>query len=1099
MPLTLHRSHRLEWLADALAADLRAHPQPPLLPECVVVQSLGVRRWLACQLAERLGVAMHIEFPFPAQFVEETLGRLCPGETPGPFFRREVLPWRIHAVLPALLPQPEFSALRHYVDDDPLKLWQLSTQLAAVFDRYLAYRPEVLLRWDEDEAREGEDWQAELWRAVAHGQPHAASLLRDCAQPAGKKEAEPLPRCSIFGISTLPPFYLQILAALAGRADVHFYLLTPTREYWGDIRSEREQARLRRWMAKRGANPEAHRFSEEHPLLASLGRIGREFHEALLDLTPTAERDYFDAPPGVRETPPAGETLLSTVQHSLLALRLPEEKLPIAPGTASLQIHNCHSPLREVEVLHDQLLALFDADPTLEPRDVMVAVSDIDLYGPCIEAVFGAPESDAVRFPHSIADRAAHTENAVADALLRFLEIADSRYTASAVLALLDCAPIRARFEMTEADLPLVRDWAARSGIRWGLDEEHRARLGLPSIREHTWRFGLDRLLMGFALPPDANALFHGILPDGDVEGDLAVTLGRFADFCTTLFALGERLASLEITAAEWTAELRAALALLCASDDIFAEKFRAASTQVSAVEEYAQLAGHGSTIPFPVLRAHLKTAFADTERSANFLRGGITFCAFKPMRAIPHRVIALLGLNDDAFPRSARPPAFDLTAMSPRAGDRTLRDDDRYFFLETLLSARDALLLSYCGQSPKDNSPRPPSVIVTELLDHLSRHYSPAFPHQSVAAQLTTRHRLQAFSPHYFESSALSRMFSYSRENARAAAQRFAGREGEPPFACALKPEAVEGEVPLATLIRALTESARYFVHHRLRLTLPFEQAAIEDAEPITLDGLSRFRLAGRITGAILDGEDPASLLAPARADGLLPHGYTGDSAFADADATARRLAAAIARHAPGPPLPPQEVTLALGKWTLTARFAPLTGTALVSYRPGRLRARDRLAAWLAHLALCAAAPANLPLRTVSIGADLALSFTAIEPKIARQHLTTLLSLYERAHAEALPLFPEASFGFAEYRLNLSGHLRREAHAVARDRWDGSRYNPFEAECDDAWNALVWRGDRDPLDEEFERLAMEVFAPLLHAQQMGAPVPPELKKGEPA
>src|SRR5262245_12702257 len=193
MALTLHRSHRLEWLADALAAELRRNPLPPLQAEHIVVQSLGLRRWLSFQLAERLGVAMHIEFPFPAEFVEKAFPAFAGDAAPSPVYRREVLPWRIHAVLPGLLQEREFAALRRFADDDPLKLWQLANQLAAVFDRYLAYRPDMLLRWDAGEIRPDETWQALLWRAISVGESHAAALFLQSHRQNGSSSAKGAP------------------------------------------------------------------------------------------------------------------------------------------------------------------------------------------------------------------------------------------------------------------------------------------------------------------------------------------------------------------------------------------------------------------------------------------------------------------------------------------------------------------------------------------------------------------------------------------------------------------------------------------------------------------------------------------------------------------------------------------------------------------------------------------------------------------------------------------------------------------------------------------------------------------------------------------
>ncbi len=1109
MALILHRSHRLEWLADALAQQLRAHPCPPLVAEKVVVQSLGLRKWLSQQLAMRLGVSMNIDFPFPATFVEETFGVMTGSEKPSPVYRREVLPWRIHAALPALLGEREFAQLRRYAGAEPLRLWQLATQVATVFDRYLAYRPDMLLRWEEGDVREGEEWQGRLWRTIARGTAHAAKLLRDrtrkaAPQPstaewvedrwlddlplfaaARKAPAKTVPetRVSIFGISSMAPFHLQVLEALAETTDVHVYLLTPTFEYWGDIRSEREQARMRKWMAKRGANPQGHLISEGHPLLASLGKIGREFHEAVLDLTPAGEHEYYfdEGPLPTREL-----RMLAALQGSLLSLAVPEEKVELSAEDRSIQIHNCHSPMRELEVLHDQLLALFSEDLTLKPRDVLVSVTNMEIYAPCIEAVFGATESEEVRFPFSITDRAAHAENVVADALLRILDVADSRYTANGVLGLLDCAPIRARFEITEADLPLLWDWVMRSGIRWGIDAAHRESMGLPGVPEHTWRFGLDRLLLGYALPPEGRALYGGILPDADVEGDLAVTLGRFAAYCEELFAAGRRLAEVEGDAAEWAQELRAALARMCSGDDRLAESFRGTGAKLDAIAECATLAGNTETLPFTVMRAHVAGLFADTDSGGGFLRGGITFCSLKPMRAIPHRVIAVLGLNDDAFPRATRAPAFDLAAEQPRPGDRTLRDDDRYLYLEMLLSARDVLLLSYCGQSPKDNSMRPPSVLVAELVDFLARCFDPGDGYKSLGERLTVVHRLQAFSVEYFKPG--SRLFSYSQDNARGAGRKSRTPADAEPFARALPGREVETELMLAVLIDALTQPARFFARARLNLALPFEQESVEDSEPIVLDARDRSMLMGDLISARLEEAPLGALLVPVRASGLLPHGYAGDSAFGETELEALRLAGVVATHAPGSSLPSVSFSLTVGEWTLHGSLGPFTQSARVHLRTAKIRARDELAAWISHLALCAGAPDGYPRRTVVVGSDEVLLLLPVSADAAKQELERLLGLYRRTFSEPLPLFPESSQTYAEYKLNLTGGKRKAPLDAARWVWSDNSNDRAILECDDRWNALVWRAHPEPLGKEFEHLATYVFEPLVRAIHAGKP-----------
>ncbi len=266
--------------------------------------------------------------------------------------------------------------------------------------------------------------------------------------------------------------------------------MRPTPEWWGDARSKREVVRARR-RAPESAQLDL-QFSRINPLLASLGKLGREFLEGVTDLNPTEEREKFEIPPN--------DTLLARVQRDIYELRDPSGDTPaaIAPDDRSLQFHCCHSPMREMEVLHDQLLALFAEHPDLKPHDIVVMAPDIGIYAPFIDAVFDtAPEH--LRIPFSIADRGARAENGVIDTFLRILESAGSRFTASSVMSILESSALQRRFELVESDLEIIRVWIEKTGIRWGIDAAQREALGLPAFAENSWRAGLDRLLLGYA------------------------------------------------------------------------------------------------------------------------------------------------------------------------------------------------------------------------------------------------------------------------------------------------------------------------------------------------------------------------------------------------------------------------------------------------------------------------------------------------------------------------------------------------------------------------------------------------------------------------
>ncbi|WP_054774796.1 exodeoxyribonuclease V subunit gamma [Methylogaea oryzae] len=483
--LYLHQSHRLEVLLNGLAEVARSPLPDPFAAELMVVQSKGMGRWISLRLAERQGVCANVQFPLPASFLWQLL-RLCFGELPErSAFAPEVLVWRIRAWLERAEDVARSPRLAAYLNSgDERRRQQLAERLADVFDQYLVYRPDWIEAWEEGRLLAlgaDEEWQAALWRHLAAGQgdSHRARLVRRLLHRL--EDGSPLalpPRVSVFGVSSLPPVFLDVLQALARRIDVHVYALNPCREYWGEIRDQREIARI---AGERSADDLY--LEVGHPLLASLGKQGRDFFDRL------AEFPQLDSEFAVDEAEPPRRSLLEVLQADILELRDRRDDRPwrLAAEDDSLQVHVCHGPMREVEVLHDRLLHLFQRHPDLQPDDVAVLTPDIGLYAPYVEAVFSRRQGDTF-IPYSIADRGMSAEQPLLEAFLALLDLPDSRYPTDWVLGLMEHPAVLRRFGLEADDLDSVRHWLQETGVRWGRDGDHKAGLGLPATTRHTWR-----------------------------------------------------------------------------------------------------------------------------------------------------------------------------------------------------------------------------------------------------------------------------------------------------------------------------------------------------------------------------------------------------------------------------------------------------------------------------------------------------------------------------------------------------------------------------------------------------------------------------------
>ena len=1052
--LQLYTSNRLELLADQLAAVFATPLSAALKPEIVVVQSLGVSRWLTQQLARRQGVCANIHFLFPQKFVAGLFDEALPGRADGSFYARDNLTWRIMSLLPRLLSRPEFETVRRYVEQPraELRLFQLAGKIASSFDQYLAFRPQLILEWER--GRE-DHWQAILWREVARSAPglHPAALAEEFSAALRKGTAKLPERVSFFSISTLPEFYVQALQEIARHTDVHLFVIQPTPQWWSDIRSEREELRARK---KAPASAQLHlQFKRGNPLLASMGKLGREFLDIVSDLTPAREHDHAQEP--------KGDALLAQIQRDIFQLN--NAKRAPAPNDQSLQFHSCHSEMREMEVLHDQLLALFESTADLKPHDIVVMASDISAYAPFIEAVFDtSPEKQ--RIPFLVSDRGARAENGIVDTFLLILESAKSRFPASSVMSILESIPLQRRFCLTESDLEIIRTWIAKTGIRWGVDAAHRAELGLPEFNENSWRFGLDRLLLGYATPAHGEQLFDGILAFDEVEGSLADTLGNFSAFIEALFATASELKQPR-TLGAWQEALREIIARFFEADDEREAEMR----QLRKVVESLSDLPFEDVVPLDVLLAHLEQALACTESGSGFLAGRVTFCALRPMRTVPFRVVCLVGMNDTAYPRHHTAPAFDLIAQNPKRGDRTTRDDDRYLFLEALLSARDVFYISYIGQSIRDNSKIPPSVLVSELLDYVDRR--------------VIAHPLQPFSRKYFTRE--SQLFSFSSENCSASAAAAADRVEPPPFIPhkLAQPEAEWQRLDTQQLIRFFGNPAKFLVEQRLGLRLPRLDALLEESEPLDLGTLPKYGLQQDLLGRALRDEALAPLLPIIRAGGELPPGHAGESRLRHLCDNARNFAALVRQYVSAAPEEAQQLQLATARFEISARIDNLHDGQLVRYRLTTRKPKDLLRTWIEHLLVnCTRAVESVLITADKENQPVVERFRSIEN--ARALLDELLELYWRGLQEPLPFFPRSSLAYAEQMLEPKGKFSPLEQAVRKwGQWPKS-WEPDKGEPPERENEhfdVVFRNVPEPLDEEFQQLAMQVFGPALKAR----------------
>lgn len=1107
----VYTSNRLEDLLEALAVHIGREPLPPLESETIVVPGQGLARWVQLRLAEFHGIAAGLRLPFPGAFLQQLSQHLASGPD---LFAKDVLAWRLWRLLgdPAL--QADLGPAARYcaVDPDGRKRFQLCERLAACFDDYQLYRDDLLLR-----AAAGGDladlgphgpWQARLWRALRRdadarltGESLAEKPSRRSKRPdnptpwlfpelAAAAEKTPLaatghrlqqlrellaskeraravlpPRLSVFGTGTLPPAFLDLLRLAAAVVPVALFVPQPTPEYVGDVRGRGDLA-------------------GDNSLLARLGTESREFADLLLDRhdRPRAAATHHleIGTLAERNTEQERTTLLHCLQQDIAEVKdrgrpgAPPElaAIPLAADDDSLRVHDCHSPQRELEVVRDQILAAFAADPDLEPHQILVLVPDIERYAPYAHAVFGPV---AEHLPFHVADRSPVSELPLCASLFAALQLAQERLQVFDVLHLLEEPAVQRRFGLFASDLPILRHLCASAGIRWGLDGAMRERqFRVPAFDENAWLPGLDRLLLGVATGPQDD-LVAGLLPVADTTDGRDELLARFVHFAQALFARLQPLQRphpLPVWADLLDELLQALYQPVSADDEAALAQVQRATANLRALANHARLIEPIAPI---VLQDWLRSALQQASGARGFLAGAVTVAAMLPMRTVPSKYLFLCGLDDQSFPRRDQPAPFDLLAQQHRPGDRSLRQDDRQMFLDALLAARKHLHITFVGHSQKDDSECAPSVVLDELLDLVDRSFLPPDGFARPRDFVVVRHPLQPWSLRY-RTGEDRRLFTYARDDLQRAA---ASATDEAPWCDRIvaPPEELQRrDLPLDRLQQFWKHPCRFFLLHTLRIRLRAEDDSDLDTEPFSVEGLDRWRLQDQLVRRVLRGDPaPRDPLARVRATGLLPVGGLGTAAFASVDTEAQEWLHEVLGHGT---LVRAPLRVELPDFTIAGELEGIGDQELVLARIARLKPKDHLRGWLLHLLIAVArdqGATHLPSTTRLIGKDKTLRLRALSAAEAHQMLEPLLAGYRLGITTPLPFFENSSQLYG--KLVHGDEDPETALRRARRDWLPKSPGSFpQGDSEDPDIALCFRG-REPLDSpEFAAWAERIW-----------------------
>ncbi len=925
--MRVYTADRAEPLAARLAQVYAERQPDPFAAEWLAVPSFGMRRWLNLELARRLGtsagradgVVANVTAALPADLRGAVLdaGRSDSG----------VDPWRLDRLVWSVLEALDAGG------DDPLlapvgaaqpgtSTYARARRIADLFDRYHLHRPDMVRTWaaaaDVDASARSlpghARWQPHLWREVRAriGDPSPPERWPALLAAVGEgRLALDLPdRLVFFGFTMLPVGgFLDLAAAIATHRELHVFLLQPAHFPAGDLSRASGLSGVPPWWEEgegpltppvglappRGDDRTAALVN--HPLLRSWGRLHRETAVLLT----AAERTIMPAPERVightDEDGGQPSTLLHRLQRSIRENLAPAGDFRPGSEDRSIEVHSCFGPTRQAEVLRDVLLHLLGRPGTaLTEDDVLVVCPSLDRFVPLIEAAFGpsagtgsgtgsAPgiEADSGRSPalrYRIADQSIRAANPILNATSALLATAGGRMDAASVLDLLSLPPVRRRLGFDDDSLSKITTWVQETGVRWGIDAEHRGRFGVPrTLHGYSWRSALDRILIGTAVHQGDLAVAVGDVVPYDVEGLDSELAGKLAEAVWRVSALAAGVSSPRPVGAWMEGLSRVCRSLFDAEWDA-RWQLDALEQVLASIEQSSETGGTPSSVPisYADVVALFDEAVDDMHGRPDYFRGGITVTSTTPLRWVPFRVVCLLGMDQGAFsPVTAS--ADDLAAATPRLGDPDRRAELRGSLLEAVLAAGDHLVVLRDGWDVRTSQRVPPSIVTAELVDAVVAMVDPA-EQEAAESRLDTEQPRHTFDERNFAIGGVvpGQAWSFDRSDLAGAEAARRRPEDPPPFLPELLDPPASEVVELGQLRSFLKDPVAYFLAHRLDVRLPTKPDGISGGLPVSLSPLEEWKVADDLIEARMAGIDTSRWRAVELGRGTLPPGSFGE-----------------------------------------------------------------------------------------------------------------------------------------------------------------------------------------------------------------------------
>ncbi|WP_234571740.1 exodeoxyribonuclease V subunit gamma [Rhodohalobacter sp. 614A] len=916
--IQLTRSRHLKTLAQSLAEKLvDTAPDDPFVSQKVMVPNLDTARWFKLFAAQQNGIAANLECILPAEWFWRQIRKIYPDLPDLLPSDLQPMKWALFELLSDVHSRTKFEILDRYIKSQPEErktqaTFQLAGQIASVFDEYLVYRPEMILRWQRGRSgKADEKWQSELWRLLndfwkksGDGDlKNRAELYEEVMRAFSKKELDVDDSLYILNPGLLPLPIVNMLKKTGEQSEVFVYQISVSKE----IRKNSNE------------------------IFQVFGRESTNEDQVINILDPNEVLELHSEIPD--------DSILQQIQSDIFQGNSIRKFSENESEIGGIEIRSCHSSLREIEVLHQFLLEKFEENETLHPDDVLVVTPDLETYKPYIKAVFDQAEAGLPQIPYHAGYSSRNSEAGIERTLLRLLSLVDSRFEFSDVIDLFMMKPVYQSFGISESDGNKLKRWIEENHVVWGLDARHRKEFDQPAEELQTWDSAIRRgwygNLLGGKSGDSVNdlLLYQGIRTTNDQE-----TWAAFSNYLSQLNNMRQEIKRKK-RCSKWAEWLSSRMDSLFDAASLGSLEAQGIKRMIGQISEQSEIAGCEQEIPFSLFRSELSSMLDRHKASGALFTNGATFSSMVPVRSIPFKIIALIGLNESTFPRKQITPDFDLMAQNPLPGERNRKNEDRNLFLESVMAAGDVHYCSYIGQSQVDNEVIPPSTIVGEWVDVLSKTSG------MDSKKIIKKEALSGFSPANFKSKkSFSGIYFQTARYMLDDEESVSGLKLSEPIPL----EEAEETIQLDDLIRFYSNPIQWFFRKRLEVSL---REANHGKDEFELDHLEKHILFQRVFGWVLDGMDDQKIQKYLVQSGAIPVGWSGERRVLELKRNVRSAIAVMKDSGIHPKPGHYQIHVAAGQSQVEGSLMSYSDDQFVDINPSKFSGKIAIDSWIRHL----------------------------------------------------------------------------------------------------------------------------------------------------